>query len=203
MRPEHGQSAEIVATSEQDIGPFYPLNKPLNPSEDLTMVKGRPGRAQGQILYLSGRVLDLFGKPVTNAHVEIWQANTFGRYAHPGDSHPVPLDPNFEGYGVCTTNTDGIYSFKTVKPGAYPAADGSMRPPHIHFQVTAGPNRLVTQMYFPGESLNEVDRLLGSAAHKESLVAKTAPGSEDAEPGAVMLTWDIVLPRTGELPRRD
>ena len=171
------------------------MTRPLDQDGDLTMVKGRAGKAQGQIVYLSGRVLDLNGTPIPNAKVEVWQANTFGRYTHPGDSNPVPLDPRFEGHGVRITNTDGRYSFKTVKPGAYPAAEGQMRPPHIHFLVTAGPDRLVTQMYFPGEPLNETDELLGSAEHKESIVAKAAPAPMDAEPGALVMTWDIVLPR--------
>ena len=198
MRPGHGQSAGIVPTSEQVIGPFYPVTKPLDQGGDLTKVKGRAGKAQGQIVYLSGRVLDLNGKPIPNAKVEIWQANTFGRYTHPGDSNPVPLDPNFEGHAVAITGTDGTYSFKTVKPGAYPAAEGRMRPPHIHFQVTAGPNRLVTQMYFQGEPLNETDELLGSAEKRESLIAKVTPAPRDAESGALVATWDIVLPRTRE-----
>jgi protocatechuate 3,4-dioxygenase, beta subunit len=197
-RPAYGQSAGIVATSEQDIGPFYPLSTPPDLDEDLTMVKGRAGKAQGQILYLSGRVLDLNGTPVPNAQVEIWQANAFGRYAHPGDSNPAPLDPNFEGHGVNITNDDGTYGFKTVKPVAYPAAEGLMRAPHIHFLVTACPNRFITQMYFPGEPLNENDPLLGSAGNKESLIPKVTPASKDAEPGALVVTWDIVLSRTGE-----
>jgi protocatechuate 3,4-dioxygenase, beta subunit len=194
----YGQSTEIVATSEQDIGPFYPLSKPHDLDEDLTTVKGRAGKARGQILHLSGRVLDLNGKPVPNAQVEIWQANTFGRYAHPGDSNPAPLDPNFEGHGVSITNDEGTYSFKTVKPVAYPAAEGLMRAPHIHFLVTAGPNRFITQMYFPGEPLNENDPLLGGAENKESLIPKVTPAPKDAESGALVATWDIVLSRTGE-----
>ena len=198
VRPENSRSAGIVPTSEQVIGPFYPVTKPLDQDGDLTMIKGRPGKAQGQFVYLSGRVLDLSGKPIANAKVEMWQANTFGRYTHPGDSNPVPLDPSFEGHGVCITNTDGMYSFKTVKPGAYPAAEGRMRPPHIHFLVTAGPDRLVTQMYFSGEPLNETDELLGSAENREGLIAKVAPASKDAEPGAVVATWDIVLAHTRE-----
>jgi protocatechuate 3,4-dioxygenase, beta subunit len=193
---ERDQPAEIVPTSVQTIGPFYPVTKPWNWDEDLTMVKGRTGKAQGQIVYLSGRVLDLRGNPIANATVEVWQANTFGRYTHPGDSNPVPLDPHFEGHGVRITNNDGIYSFKTVKPGAYPGAEGRMRPPHIHFQVTAGSAQLITQMYFPDEPLNETDELLGSAEHKESIIAKAATASMEVEPGALELTWDIVLPRT-------
>ena len=185
-------------TSEQTIGPFYPVTKPLDQDTDLTTVKGRAGKAQGQIVYLSGRVLDPSGTPIPNATVEVWQANSFGRYTHPGDSHPVPLDPNFDGHGVTVTNTDGRYSFKTIKPGAYPGAEDRMRPPHIHFMVTAGTDRLITQMYFPGEPLNETDELLGSAETKASLIAKVTPASKDAESGALVATWDIVLPRTGE-----
>ncbi len=188
----------IVPTSEQDIGPFYPVTEPLDQGGDLTMVKGRAGKAQGHIVYLSGRVLDVKGKPIPNTRVEIWQANTFGRYTHPGDSNPAPLDLNFEGHGVGITDTDGMYRFKTVKPAAYPAAEGLTRAPHIHFMVTAGPNRLITQMYFAGEPLNETDELLGSAENKESLIAKVTPASPDAESGALVVTWDIVLPRTPE-----
>ncbi len=196
MRSGRGRPAGIVPTSEQVIGPFYPVTKPLDRDGDLTTVKGRAGKARGQIVYLSGRVLDLSGKPIPNAKVEIWQANTFGRYTHPGDSNPVPLDPNFDGHAVSITNADGTYSFKTIKPGAYPAAEGLMRPPHIHFLVTAGQDRLVTQMYFSGEPLNETDELLGSAENRESIIAKVTPASRDAESGALVATWDIVLPRT-------
>ena len=87
---------------------------------------------------------------------------------------------------------------KTVKPAAYPAAVGLTRAPHIHFMVTAGPNRLITQMYFAGELLNETDELLGSAENKESLIAKVTPASPEAESGALAVTWDIVLSRAPE-----
>jgi protocatechuate 3,4-dioxygenase beta subunit len=198
IEPAHRESAQIVPTSEQDIGPFYPVTAPAGQDEDLTTMKGREGKAEGQIVYLSGRVLDLKGVPVADAKVEIWQANTFGRYAHPDDDHPAPLDPNFEGHGLGITGPDGVYRFKTVKPAAYPAAQGMLRAPHIHFMVTAGPHRLITQMYFSGEPLNETDELLGRAEKKESLIAKVTPASPDAEPGAVVVTWDIVLPRLQE-----
>ncbi len=198
MKSEHTKSAKIVPTSEQDIGPFYPVTEPPDRGGDLTTANGRAGVAEGQLVYLSGRVLDQKGTPIASAKVEIWQANTFGRYAHPGDVHPALLDPNFEGHGVRITGPDGMYRFKTVKPAAYPAAKGLMRAPHIHFMVTAGSHRLITQMYFAGEPLNETDELLGSAENKESLVAKVTPASPDAEPGALVVTWDIVLPRTPE-----
>jgi len=192
--PHHAVSAGIVPTSVQDIGPYYPKTAPTDRDGDLTMADGRSGAAQGQIVYLSGRVLDLEGKPVPNANVEVWQANAFGRYAHPDETNPAPLDPNFEGHGKGVSAIDGSYHFKTVKPAAYPAAVGVTRAPHIHFMVTAGTQRLITQMYFAGEALNETDPLLGAAESRESLIAKVTPASSDAEPGALVVTWDVVLP---------
>src|SRR5882762_8349124 len=122
-------------TPEQILGPFYPL-KPLDQNTDLTRVSGRPGRAEGQVLTVMGRVLNLNGEPVRNAKVEIWQANAHGRYTHPSDMNPAPLDPNFEGAAILTADDDGRYQFKTIKPAAYPAGPNRMRPAHIHFQVS-------------------------------------------------------------------
>src|SRR5215203_5757671 len=133
-------------TPNQILGPFYPLGS-LDQNADLTRVPGRPGRAEGQVLNVMGRLLNLKGEPVRHAKVEIWQANTHGRYTHPSDTNPAPLDPNFEGFAVLTTDAEGRYRFKTIKPGAYPAGSGLMRPPHIHFEATGQINRLVTQMY--------------------------------------------------------
>ena len=196
LGPALAQSSGLTPTSEQAMGPFYPVLKPADQDADLTVIQGKPGKAKGQALRLAGRVLNLKGQPVAGARVEIWQANTFGRYTHPGDANPAPLDPHFEGYGVAITDAEGRYRFKTVKPGPYPAAEGWIRPPHIHFQVTARTNRLVTQMYFPGEPLNEKDRLLKTAADKGSLLVKLTPAAPEAEPGALIAAWDIVLPRT-------
>ena len=81
-------------TPNQILGPFYPL-RPLDQNADLTRAPGRPGRAEGQVLNVMGRVLNLKGEPVRNAKVEIWQANAHGRYTHPSDLNPAPLDPNF------------------------------------------------------------------------------------------------------------
>jgi len=192
-REAHTAPPGIVPTSIQDIGPYYPKTEPTDLSGDLTIVNGKAGVAQGHIVYLSGRVLDVRGRPIPNARIEIWQANTFGRYAHPDDTNPAPLDPNFEGHGKGVTATDGSYRFKTVKPAAYPAAVGVTRAPHIHFMVTAGPHRLITQMYFAHEPLNETDPLLGTAENRESLIAKVTPAPSDREPGALAVTWNIVL----------
>jgi protocatechuate 3,4-dioxygenase beta subunit len=185
-----------IPTSEQSMGPFYPVAKPADRDADLTVIQGKLGKAKGQVLYLMGQVMDLKGKPVPGAQIEIWQANTFGKYTHPGDRNPAPLDPNFEGYGLFITDQTGRYRFKTIKPAPYPATADWVRPPHIHFQITTKTNRFVTQMYFPGEPLNEKDVLLGGASNKETLITKLTPPTKDLEPDVLVATWDIVLPRT-------
>jgi protocatechuate 3,4-dioxygenase, beta subunit len=180
-------------TPDQILGPFYPMMKPLDQDADLTIINGKTARAKGQIIHLTGRVLNLQGNPVAGAQVEIWQANMHGRYAHRVDNNPAPLDPNFQGYGVQETDKQGRFRFKTIKPGAYPSQSAGMRTPHIHFQVTSGPTRLVTQMYFEGEKLNETDHFLQSAVNKELLVTKLLPPTRDLEPVSLIINWDIVI----------
>jgi protocatechuate 3,4-dioxygenase, beta subunit len=140
-----------------------------------------------------GRVLNLAGEPVRNATVEVWQANTSGRYTHPSDPNPAPLDPNFEGSAILATDQEGRYRFKTIKPGAYPAGPDLMRPAHIHFQVTGRQDRLVTQMYFEDDPHNETDPFLNSAGRKELLVTKLQSPSPEFEPNSKIVLFDIVL----------
>jgi protocatechuate 3,4-dioxygenase beta subunit len=196
LAPLFAKSPLLIPTSEQAMGPFYPVVKPVDEDADLTVVRGKPGKAEGQILYLGGRILNLKGEPQKDARVEIWQANARGRYTHPLDTNKAPLDPHFEGYGVSMTDAEGRYSFKTIKPARYPAEKGWTRPPHIHFQVTTPVIRFVTQMYFPGEALNEKDRLFATAENKKSLIAALSSAAKDAEPGSQNARWDIILPRT-------
>ena len=184
----------LKRTPGEIVGPFYPVLKPLDQDADLTMIAGKTGRAQGQVIHLTGRVLNVDGEPVKGARVEIWQANSRGRYTHPSDTTPAPLDPNFEGFSVQFTDAEGRYRFKTIKPGAYPATTTWMRPPHIHFEVTGRTNRLTTQMYFPGEPLNEKDILLqGLRSNKEGAIAKINQPGEGFEPDSLLATWNIVL----------
>ena len=154
-----------AATPRQIEGPFYPTEDRPDEDADLTRVAGRSGRAEGDVVLVRGRVLDEGGKPILGALVEIWQANTWGRYDHERDeNNPRPLDPNFQGWGEVVTQEAGRYGFKTIRPGSY-AADGSgwMRPPHIHFKVSRrGYHELITQMYFEGEPLNDKDRIRDS-----------------------------------------
>ena len=142
-----------------------------------------------------GRVLNVQGDPIKGARVELWQANTHGRYTHPSDKNPAPLDPNFEGFAVQNSDAEGRYRFKTIKPGAYPTNTPNwVRPPHLHFEVTGKVNRLVTQMYFPGEALNDKDLLLqGLRNNRDGAVAKILPPTADVEPESRIVVWDIVL----------
>jgi protocatechuate 3,4-dioxygenase, beta subunit len=184
----------LPPTPGQILGPFYPL-KPLPATADLTSVPGRPGRAQGQVIHVVGKVLNLTGDPVRNATVEIWQANAHGRYTHPDDRNPAPLDPNFEGSAVVRTDADGAYRFRTIKPAAYAAGPTLIRPAHIHFQVTGREDRLVTQMYFAGDPHIAGDPLLNSAGRKELLITQLADPGPGLEPGAKLARFDIVLSR--------
>jgi protocatechuate 3,4-dioxygenase, beta subunit len=184
----------LKRTPGQILGPFYPVVKPPNQGADLTTIPGKPGRAAGQVIHVMGQVLNLQGQPVQGARVEIWQANTHGRYNHPSDTNPAPLDPNFEGFAVLTTDAEGRYRFKTIKPGAYPAGPDLIRPPHIHYEVTGKINRLVTQLYFAGEPLNDKDPFLQSAgASKEGLIVPLRPPTQEFEPDSLVAVWDIVL----------
>ena len=123
--------------------------------DDLT--RQHEGEPLGERITVSGRVLDEDGRPLRGTLVEIWQANAAGRYRHEVDQHPAPLDPNFSGAGRCLTDDEGRYRFTTIKPGAYPWGnhDNAWRPAHIHFSLFGRlfTQRLVTQMYFPGDPL--------------------------------------------------
>jgi len=152
--------SQTQTTPPNPEGPFYPKRPQVDKDTDLTLIQGNTERAQGQVIRVTGRVKDNNGQPVEGALVEIWQANSFGRYHHEDDPATTPLDPNFQGWGMVKTDADGNYSFTTIKPGAYLAEEGWVRPPHIHYKVARrGYRELTTQMYFSGESLNETDRL--------------------------------------------
>ena len=160
------------------------------------------GEPLGERIVVTGRVLDEDGRPISGALLEIWQANAAGRYIHEGDQHPAPLDPNFTGAGRTLTDADGRYRFVTVKPGAYPWRNhpNAWRPAHIHFSLfgRAFTQRLVTQMYFPGDPLFAHDPIFQSVrdpAAREQLVARLDLDETTPE-WALGYTWDVVLRRT-------
>ncbi len=186
------------ATPPQTSGPYYPTHDRPDEDPDLTRVKGRPDRASGEVVYVRGKVLDEACRPVEGALVEVWQANTWGRYDHEGDAgNPRPLDPNFQSWAEMLTGKDGGFRFKTIKPGAYPADDsGWIRPPHIHFRVSRrGYHELVTQMYFAGEPLNDEDRIRAALdpEDRERVTVALGPAGPDAEEGSRLGRFDITL----------
>ena len=193
-RDARANPAQLQRTPAQILGPFYPL-KELPQTADLTRIPGRSGRAEGQVLNVVGQVLNLAGEPVRNAKVEVWQANARGRYTHPSDTTPAPLDPNFDGAALLVTDGEGRYRLKTIKPGAYPVGPNLMRPAHIHFQVSGKQDRLVTQMYFEGDPYNRTDSSLNSAPpeRKELLIVKLLDATPELEPGSKLVKFDMVL----------
>ena len=178
-------------TPDQILGPYFPVGRMPQAGCDLTITQGGQGRAQGEIIEVTGRVHNRDGEPIRGARLVIWQANSFGRYSHPGDQNSAPLDPNFVGFARFRSDCDGWYRIRTVKPGPYPVETGWYRPPHIHFEVRSKFDRLITQMYFAGESLNTQDRILASASRPELLIA--APAAFADRLGPRIMKFDIVL----------
>ncbi len=189
----------LAQTLSELTGPVYGQDA-LGPlDDDLTKNGAVDGEPQGERIILTGRVMDEDGRPVPNTLVEIWQTNAAGRYIHKVDQHNAPIDPNFFGAGRCMTDAAGRYRFITVRPGAYPWGNhaNGWRPPHIHFSLF-GPSfltRLVTQMYFPGDPLLELDPVfLGvpDRSARERLIAEFS--LEVTEPEfALGYAFDIVL----------
>jgi protocatechuate 3,4-dioxygenase beta subunit len=175
-------------TAESPMGPFYPLNPLAENDADLTRLAGHSGRARGQAIELTGRVLDLRGNPIAGARLELWQANAAGRYMHEADPATAPLDPDFQGFARLATGPDGAYRIVTVKPGGYDSPIGH-RPPHLHFDLQGRTHRSVAQMYFPedaqGNARDTLYRALGSEAG--SSLAARDPGDP------AKYRWDIVL----------
>ena len=127
--------------------------------------------------------------------VDIWQANAAGRYAHEKDPNPAPLDANFQGWAIIKTDAEGNYRFKTVKPGAYPAEENWVRPPHIHYKVSRrGYHEITTQMYFPDDKLNDTDLLLNNVdeAARDTLIAKKEVLADDPE-AQDLYRFDVVI----------
>ena len=138
---------------------------------DLSKAAAGAPRATGQLIQISGRLTDEDGSPLAGAVIEIWQANSAGKYVHDADRHPAPIDPNFTGEGRLVTDSEGNFQFLSIKPGAYPVLESGWwwRPPHIHFSILARSwmDRFVTQIFFPGEPLNETDLLLNAVPDRD------------------------------------
>jgi protocatechuate 3,4-dioxygenase, beta subunit len=187
----------IPQTLSELTGPVFPYGRIGALDHDLT--RQHAGEPIGERIIVEGLVLDEDGRPMPDTLVEIWQANSTGRYAHARDTHEAPLDPNFSGAGRTVTDGEGRYRFVTIMPGHYPWPNhhNAWRPAHIHFSLL-GPSfltRLVTQMYFPGDPLQPLDPIFNSipdAASRQRLIASfdidlTVPD------WALGFRWDIIL----------
>jgi protocatechuate 3,4-dioxygenase beta subunit len=190
LRRADPEGAELVAPvfGHSDVDPL---------EADLT-VQG-PGEPVGEWITVAGRVVDGDGRPVRHQLVEIWQANAAGRYVHKGDQHPAPIDPAFIGAGRCLTGDDGEYRFTTIKPGPYPWRNhhNAWRPAQIHFSLfgTDFTQRLITQMYFPGDPLFALDPIYQSITDqraRDRLVA-TYDHEQSSHEWSMGYRWDIVL----------
>ncbi|MCP2182853.1 protocatechuate 3,4-dioxygenase beta subunit [Prauserella alba] len=180
----------------------------VDPTEaDLTLHP--QGEPIGERMVVTGRVLDADGRPVRGQLVEIWQANAAGRYVHKGDQHPAPLDPHFHGAGRCLTDGEGRYRFTTIKPGPYPWRnhDNAWRPAHIHFSLFGHEftQRLVTQMYFPGDPLFPLDPIFQSITDEQARQRLIATYDHDVttHEWATGYSWDIVLTGSHATPMEE
>jgi protocatechuate 3,4-dioxygenase, beta subunit len=197
LRAPRRPLVEMPQTLTEVTGPLLGDGRVGELDHDLT--RQHDGEPLGERIIVHGRVLEDDGRPVRGTLVEVWQTNSAGRYLHDGDRHPAPLDPNFTGVGRCVTDADGRFRFITVKPGAYPWKNhhNAWRPAHIHFSLfgRAFTQRLVTQMYFPGDPLFGQDPIFNSVrdpAARERMVS-AMDLSETVPEWALAYRFDIVL----------
>jgi protocatechuate 3,4-dioxygenase beta subunit len=175
-------------TPRQTEGPFYPTSLPLDQDNDLVSVGGQQATAKGTITHVSGRVLEAGGAAVAGARVEIWQCDWQGIYLHPRDRDQNRRDTGFQGFGATTTDSNGNYRFRTIKPVAYAG-----RTPHIHFTVKAGNRALTTQMYVAGDPGNQRDGIYRGLGSSASLVTVALAPAPQFEAGTLAGQFDIVL----------
>ena len=179
-------AAAPIVTAESPMGPFFPTGYAGEDDFDLTLLNGRSARAMGDVIEVSGRVLDRLGNPVRGAKIELWQANANGRYAHSNDTSAGALDPNFQGVARLVTGASGQWRIRTIRPNRY-----GRRTRHIHFDVTGRAHRLMSQMYFPEDAAKNASdglyKVLGERA-ETSLARLETPDT---------YRWDIVLMDAG------
>jgi protocatechuate 3,4-dioxygenase, alpha subunit len=173
-----------LQTPSQTIGPFFKPALIRAGNESLVTPESR-----GERITIEGRVLDGDAAPVSDAMIELWQANADGRYDHPEDSQEKLIDPDFHGFGRAATDERGCFRFHTIKPGSVPGPGDRLQAPHINVSIFARGllKRLVTRIYFPDEPLNTADVVLNNVAaeRRSTLVARID------QPG--ILRFDIVL----------
>ena len=194
----------IPETLSETTGPVFGDDAVTELDGDLT--RQHDGEPLGERIIVSGRVVGTDGRPLRRTLIEIWQANAAGRYVHESDRHPAPLDPNFTGAGRVLTDGEGRYRFTTIKPGAYPWRNhpNAWRPAHIHLSLfgRAFTERLVTQMYFPGDPLFGADPIFQSIRDPKAreLLVSSFDWETTRPEWALGYRFDVVLGRTPEDP---
>ena len=195
---------DLVMTPRQTEGPFYPDKYPVDTDNDLLVINNSPGKAVGDVVHLTGVVMDPGGRPVQNAAIEIWQADSNMVYLHSRSPDQDKRDKNFQGFGRLLTGRSGEYYFRTVMPVSY-TMGGITRAPHIHFIVTVnGKRMLTTQMYIKGNSLNDRDMVLqgiGNKEQRESLQPAFVPVKNKENEFSV--NFNIVIGTVSENPGED
>ena len=180
------RAAEPALTAGGPLGPFPPIMRPGDDDFDMTLIKGNAGRALGRVIEVMGRVLDRKGNPVSGAELELWQCNSAGRYAHPGDVVTPPLDPNFQGFARLMTGPTVEWRVRTIKPSGYDSPIG-WRTPHIHFDIKDRQHRLINQMYVTEDTAANRKDLIYNELGEGAVTAMAKQAEADR------YRWDIVL----------
>ena len=186
MRGETPANEILGLAASQTVGPFFQIG-----FEDLYQTDLTVPRIQGTVITIAGRVLDGDRLPVPDALVEIWQANSFGKYAHPEDDQNKPLDPGFTGFGRCPTDARGAFKFRTIKPGPVPSSTKNPQAPHFNVSIFMRGllDRLVTRIYFSDETRNGSDEVLNlvEPGRRSTLLARPDP----SDPNVYL--WNVIL----------
>jgi protocatechuate 3,4-dioxygenase alpha subunit len=173
-------------TASQTVGPFLHLGFDWLNTDNLA-----GEGVTGERVVIEGRLFDGTGAPVPDGVIEVWQANSHGKYAHPEDKRDLPLEPGFRGFGRIPTDADGMFRFTTIKPGRVPGAGGKLQAPHIVVSVFSRGviKRLATRIYFPDEASNAEDTVLNQvpAERRSTLIARKVAGR------AGVLEWNVVI----------
>jgi protocatechuate 3,4-dioxygenase, alpha subunit len=173
------------ATPSQTVGPFFQIGM-----TKLAVSNLAGPEVEGERVAIQGRVLDGDGSPVSDAIIEIWQANALGKYEHPEDTRPSPLQRGFLGFGRVMTNDKGTFCFTTIKPGRVPGPNGSLQAPHIEVAVFMRGllKQLMSRVYFPEEPSNAEDPILRlvEPERRPTLIASNIAGQDG------LLEWNVI-----------
>lgn len=185
--------AKEITPSEME-GPYYPITPQDDKDADLTRVKGKSGVAKGEKIEVFGQIMDQNSNPIEGVTVDLWQANSHGKYHHPHDPNPKPLDENFQPWAILKSGAKGEYKIKTIVPGIYPITGTDMkRTPHIHFKISKnGYKSLLTQMYFPNHPANAADPLIMDRTKKETELM-TAKKIKQLPNGITQYQFNIII----------